>query len=129
MGIVTALGALKRGELLSRASTDFMIGLMGEAVTGPRRLKGGLPHGWMIAHKTGTGPDWKTGSVGINDVGLITAPDGRAYGVAVLMRQTMHTVPRRQAFMQSITRAVAAHWNEGEATPLPADGARVAAVP
>jgi beta-lactamase class A len=83
---------------------------MAAARTGPRRLKGGLPPGWTIAHKTGTGQDFQGTSVGINDVGLLTAPDGHTYAVAVMMRQTRHAVPERLAFMQAVTRAVAEQW-------------------
>lgn len=108
--ITAALAALHRGELLSGASTQRLIGLMEQARTGPRRLKGGLPQGWTIAHKTGTGQDFAGASVGINDVGLLTAPDGRTYAVAVMLRHTRHAVPDRLAFMQSVTRAVAEQW-------------------
>ncbi|HEX7887495.1 MAG TPA: serine hydrolase [Phenylobacterium sp.] len=108
--ITTALAALARGELLSAASTERLLGLMAQARTGPRRLKGGLPSGWSIAHKTGTGQDFRGASVGINDVGLITAPDGHVYAVAVMMRRTRQSVPARLAFMQSVTRAVADEW-------------------
>jgi beta-lactamase class A len=108
--IAQGLAALKRGELLSPASTETLLTMMEQARTGPRRLKGGLPQGWTIAHKTGTGPDWRHGSVGINDVGLLTAPDGRVYAVAVMMRRTRAPVPSRLAMMQSVSRAVAEHW-------------------
>jgi beta-lactamase class A len=120
--ITKALAALHRGELLSPASTGVMLDLLSQTRTGPRRLKGGLPGGWKIGHKTGTGPDWRHGSVGINDVGLITAPDGRTYAVAVMMRRTRAPVPQRLAFMQAVTRAVVAHW-----ATLPAEGRQVAA--
>ncbi|PZQ62389.1 MAG: serine hydrolase [Phenylobacterium zucineum] len=119
--ITAALAALSRGELLAPASTQRLIGLMAEARTGPRRLKGGLPPGWSIAHKTGTGQDFKGASVGINDVGLLTAPDGRTYAVAVMMRHTRHSVPERLAFMQSVTRAVAEQWAAGGAGVQAAD--------
>lgn len=112
--ITAALAGLARGELLSAASTQRLLGLMHEARTGPRRLKGGLPDGWSIAHKTGTGQDFRGASVGINDVGLLTAPDGRIYAVAVMMRQTWKPVPERLAFMQAVTRAVADQWALGE---------------
>jgi len=124
-GITSALASLKRGELLSRASTDFMLGLMGEARTGNSRLRGGLTHGWALAHKTGTGPDWRGASVGINDVGLLTAPDGKIYAVAVMIRQTKAPASARHRIMQSVTRAVAAQWATHE--ELPADGRQVAA--
>ena len=126
-GIVRALAALKRGELLSRASTDFMLGLMGEARTGTQRLKGGVPRGWTLAHKTGTGPDWRGASVGINDVGLLTAPDGRTYAVAVMIRQTSRPPSATHALMQGVTRAVAAQWARGQ--EVPAEGRDVAGGP
>jgi beta-lactamase class A len=123
-GITSALASLKRGELLSGASTDFMLGLMGEARTGNSRLRGGLTQGWALAHKTGTGPDWRGASVGINDVGLLTAPDGKTYAVAVMIRQTKAPASARHRIMQSVTRAVAAQWATHE--ELPADGRQVA---
>jgi len=111
-GIVTALAALKRGELLSRASTDFMLGLMGEARTGQLRLKAAVQPGWSLAHKTGTGPDWRGASVGINDVGLLTAPDGRTFAVAVMIRQTSQGPTARHRLMQGVARAVETYWRE-----------------
>jgi beta-lactamase class A len=115
-GITAALAMLSRGELLSPESTATMLGLMQAARTGPRRLKGGLPPGWSIGHKTGTGQDFQGAAIGINDVGLLTAPDGHTYAVAVMMRQTRKPVPERLAFMQSVTRAVAEHWAPRMAT-------------
>ena len=116
MAIVRALAALQRGELLSQQSTRRLVGLMAQATTGPRRLKGGLPPRWSIAHKTGTGPDWRGASVGINDVGLVTAPDGRVYALAVLIRRAARPVPERLAFMQSISQALVRYW-ENEVEP------------
>ena len=109
-GLATALVALKRGELLSQESTDTFLATMSEARTGPRRLKGGLPSGWSIAHKTGTGQDWRGGSIGINDVAVFTAPDGRSYAVVVLMKRTTKPVPARLAFMQQVSKAVVTSW-------------------
>lgn len=109
-GITSALAALKRGELLSPASTEVMLDLMGQCRTGNSRLRAGLPEGWAIAHKTGTGPDWRGASVGINDVGLLTAPDGHTYAVAVMLRETRKPVRQRHVLMQSVTRAVADEW-------------------
>jgi beta-lactamase class A len=127
LGIVTGLSALKRGELLSRASTDFMLGLMEEARTGAMRMHAAVPHGWTLAHKTGTGPDWRGASVGINDVGLLTAPDGRTFAVAVMIRQTTRPPSARHAIMQNVVRAVIAQWQAGQA--LPAEGRQIAATP
>jgi beta-lactamase class A len=127
VGIVTALAALRRGELLSRASTDFMVGLMEEARTGAMRMHAAVPQGWTLAHKTGTGPDWRGASVGINDVGLLTAPDGRSYSVAVMIRQTARPPSARHAIMQNVVRAVIAQWQAGQ--DLPAAGRQIASSP
>jgi beta-lactamase class A len=124
-GITHALARLQRGELLSASSTQVMLDLLHETRTGPMRLKAGLTHGWTIGHKTGTGPDWRFGSVGINDVGLITAPDGHTYAVAVMMRRTRAPLSARQRFMQAVSQAVVEHWKTE--APLPVDGRRVAA--
>ncbi len=112
-GVVQALADLKRGALLSPESTQMILDTMHKATTGPRRLKGGLPRNWTIAHKTGTGQDFRGATVGINDVGLITAPDGQTYAVAVFMARTAHPVPERLAFMQAVTEAVVETWSQG----------------
>lgn len=115
VGIVRALRGLKLGEILSPASSQVILEDMADARTGPRRLRGGLPAGWHIAHKTGTGQDWRGASVGINDIALITAPDGHVYAVAVMIRRTRQPVPARLEMMQSVTRAVADTWAKSKA--------------
>jgi len=110
-GTVEGLAALARGKLLSASSTEKLVGIMDKVRTGKRRLKGGLEHGWMLAHKTGTGPDLRGASVGINDVGLLTAPDGHLYAVAVFIAHTRAGTPTRLAFMQRVSELVEASWS------------------
>jgi beta-lactamase class A len=105
LGVVDALGKLKRGELLSRSSTDRLLAIMENTKTGRQRLKGGLAPGWTLAHKTGTGQVLGATQSGYNDIGIITGPDGRSYSVAVLIRKTSAPVPTRMALMQNVTRA------------------------
>ncbi len=107
VGIVTALGKLKRGEMLSPASTSILISTMSEAKTGPQRIKGGVPSGWHYAHKTGTGQELGGRSTGFNDVGIMTAPDGSSYALAVMIGSTTVSIPERWALMQSVSRTVA----------------------
>jgi beta-lactamase class A len=108
IAIVDGLSRLKRGELLSPASTARFLDLLAASETGPLRLKAGLAPGWSIAHKTGTGQDLGELSTGYNDVGLLTAPDGRAYAVAVMIASTRRPIPDRQTLMASVARAVVA---------------------
>lgn len=107
--IVMALSKLKKGEMLSPASTTLLLSTMAEAKTGPQRVKGGVPAGWHYAHKTGTGQDLPPRSTGFNDVGIMTAPDGTSYAIAVMIGSTTATIPERWALMQAVSRAVAAN--------------------
>jgi beta-lactamase class A len=64
------LGRLQLGDLLPRAETDLLMGLLLQTKTGPRRIKGRLPPDTLVAHKTGTT------AVVINDAGIIMLPPG-----------------------------------------------------
>ena len=118
-GIVTALARLKRGELLSPASTARLLSIMGNTKTGPNRLKGGLRPGWSLSHKTGTGQVLGNVQAGYNDIGILTAPDGRSYAVAVMIKRTSTPLPTRMALMNNVVRAVIdSHTSQGPAYTL-----------
>jgi beta-lactamase class A len=106
VAVVNALARLKRGELLSPASTSRLLHIMSNTRTGPQRLKGGLAPGWSLAHKTGTGQQIGGMQTGYNDIGIITGPYGRSYAVAVMIRRTSAPIPARMAVMQAVVRAV-----------------------
>lgn len=107
--ITLALAKLKAGEMLSPASTSYLLSTMHEAKTGPQRIKGGVPAGWTYAHKTGTGQELAPRSTGYNDVGVMTAPDGTSYAVAVMIQSTTVSIPQRWTLMQGVARAIAAN--------------------
>ena len=107
--VALALARLKRGELLSSASTAKLLSTMASTKTGKARVRAALSPGWKWSHKTGTGQNFQGRVGGINDIGILTAPNGAAYAMAIM------TVPNKtdgasQELMQSVTRAViAAH--------------------
>ena len=102
--IVGALASLKRGELLSDASTARLLRVMGNTKTGPNRLKGGLKPGWTLSHKTGTGQVLGGKQAGYNDIGILTAPDGRSYAVAVMIKLTDAPLGTRMKLMNEVVR-------------------------
>jgi beta-lactamase class A len=106
--IVSALARLKRGELLSPDSTAHLLDVMSHTHTGANRLKGGLEPGWTLCHKTGTGQELGGVQAGYNDIGILTAPDGRSYSVAVMIKQTSVPLPVRMTLMNEVVRAVIA---------------------
>ena len=105
-GTADALARLKKGELLSPLSTERLLGIMAETETGPNRLKAGLPKDWTLAHKTGTGGDTDGATNGTNDVGVMMAPNGGSYAVAVFTWGTRRPMPERERLMADIARAV-----------------------
>jgi len=115
VAIADALARLARGELLSETSTRILLDTMGASRTGHARLRAALAPGWEVAHKTGTGQDLGGRNAGFNDVGLMTAPDGRRFAVAVMIGDTTRPIRERQQLIQAVARAVAA--NVGRGTP------------
>jgi beta-lactamase class A len=85
-----------------------LLAMLERTTSGPNRLKAGVPSDWRFGHKTGTGQVLDPVSTGYNDVGIMTAPDGKRYTVAVMMGDTTATIPARMELMQAVSRAVAA---------------------
>ncbi len=66
-------------EILDPASCDLIISIMLDCQTGESRIKGELPPGTRVAHKTGT----IAGTV--NDCGIIYLPDGQGHVVLTVL--------------------------------------------
>ncbi len=106
--IADALTRLHQGMLMSPESTRWLLTTMGNTRTGRARIRAALPTGWHVAHKTGTGQDLGGRTAGFNDVGILTAPDGRSYAVAVLIGDTARPVPERQRLIQTVVSTIVA---------------------
>ena len=110
--IVRALARLAKGELLSPASTRLILGIMSRTSSGPNRMKAGVPASWRFLHKTGTGQVLPPVSTGYNDIGIMTAPDGTRYALAIMMGSTTVSIPQRMSFMQFVSRTVATYHDQ-----------------
>lgn len=62
---------------LSQDSRALLLGWMFSSPTGAARIKGGVPAGWRVAHKTGTGGYGPT-----NDIGVLYPPSGEPILIA-----------------------------------------------
>lgn len=88
------------GSLLTQASRDLLLGWMTTTPTGPGRIKAGVPAGWRVAHKTGTGGYGPT-----NDIGLIYPPGAPPVIVAAYFHATeTSTEAQREAVIADATR-------------------------
>ncbi len=104
--VVDALARLKRGELLSPSSSAHLLTTMSNTRTGKNRLRGGIRPGWTLSHKTGTGQELGGVQAGYNDIGVITAPNGQSYAIAVMIKRTSAPVIARMTLMNNVVRAV-----------------------
>lgn len=110
------LAALWNGRLLGQAETRRLLGWMTALRTSPNRIVAGVPRGTAVAHKTGTWMrDGQPGPSALNDVGVITLPDGRGHlAVAIFVRDARPQTARAEAAIAQITRAIYASWaNDG----------------
>jgi beta-lactamase class A len=79
------LGKIHRREGLSERSAALLLDIMTRSTTGAERIKGMLPPGTSVAHKTGSlGPaQGIPGYRTVNDVGIITLPNDAGHLVMV----------------------------------------------
>jgi len=92
--------AIDSGKVLSKKSREFLLATMSRTRTGGGRLKGLLPKGTPVAHKTGT-----IGGVA-NDVGFITLPDGRRFAIAVFTKSSTMPEADRDRAIAEVSRTL-----------------------
>jgi beta-lactamase class A len=103
--MVALLVKIARRETgLSPASAALLDDVLLRVTTGQQRIKGALPPGTPVAHKTGMSDtrDGKTDAT--NDVGLITLPDGRRVAVAVFVHASPADVATRERTIARLAR-------------------------
>ena len=108
--IASALAALRKGELLKPASSQKLLSIMGQTRTGGMRVKAALAPGWDWNHKTGTGQELNGRIAGLNDIGLLTAPDGSVYAMAIMVIAN-NSDGSAQEIMRDVTKSVIAWHN------------------
>jgi len=78
---------------------------MRESTTGPRRLKGLLPEGTVIAHKTGTGGTRGGVNSATNDIGIIWLPNGNRLAIAVFISDSSADERIREMVIARVAKA------------------------
>jgi beta-lactamase class A len=105
---VELLKALKENKILSAKSRTFINKLLLETSTGPNRLKGLLPKGTVVAHKTGTsGTNKQTGEMAaVNDIGIVILPNGNQFAIAVFVGKSKEKIETNEKIIAEIAKAV-----------------------
>lgn len=103
--MVDLLRAFHAGRGLSPASHTLLEDFMAQSTPGPKRIKGLLPPGTRVAHKTGTSGTDGTLTRATNDVGIVTLPNGHHLAIAVFVSDSTASLELREETIAKIARA------------------------
>lgn len=100
-------------KLLSASSHQFLWDTMRGTTTGPDRLKGDLPKGTVVAHKTGySGRNRTTGVIAaVNDIGVVSLPDGKVYYISVFVTDSEEGEARSAKIIAEVSAAAWKYFN------------------
>ncbi len=103
---VNLLAKFYNGEILSKKSFNFLWELMTETTIGRARIKGKLPEGTIVAHKTGlSGTNNKGITAAVNDIGIVTLPNGNHYAIAVFVSDSILGYENMEKIIADISKA------------------------
>jgi beta-lactamase class A len=96
----------RQGLGLSPTSAKHIEDLLLQVGTGAKRIKGALPPGTPVAHKSGTSRTQAGKTDATNDVGLISLPNGNRIAIAVFVHDSPADEQTREQTIAKLARAV-----------------------
>jgi len=94
-----------KNGLLSNSSYSFFWQTMKETSTGVNRLKGLLPEGTIVAHKTGSSGTNDTGlTAATNDWGVVFLPNGHYFIISVLVTNSYESDETNERIIAEICK-------------------------
>jgi beta-lactamase class A len=109
---VVLLRAFHEGKGLSKSSQALLLQLMTETTTGSKRIKGLLPNGTVVAHKTGTSSTVNGVTAATNDVGIVTLPNGRHMAISVFVSDSGANNAVREEVIAKVAKAAWDEWSK-----------------
>jgi beta-lactamase class A len=98
-------------DMLSEKSRATLWDLMIGTKTGPKRIRGLLPAGTVVANRTGTGDKTKDRRISaVNDVGIIVLPNGQHLAIVVYVTNTHEEIPEAEEVIAKIAKAAYDHF-------------------
>jgi beta-lactamase class A len=105
-GLTHLLDIAFKPSFLSPASHAYLWKIMQETSTGPKQIKGLLPAGTVVYHKTGrSGTNEQGITAATNDIGIITLPNGKHLAIAVFVSDTPVDMATRESVISRIAKA------------------------
>jgi beta-lactamase class A/beta-lactamase class A VEB len=96
-----------KNNLLSKTSYDLFWKINKETTTGKNRIKGQLPEGTIVAHKTGwSGTNKKTGiTAAVNNIGIVFLPNGEYFIISVFVSDSKESLDTNEKIIADIAKA------------------------
>ena len=98
-------------KILTAESKAFLWNLMTDTPNAPRRLKGMLPEGTVVARKPGTGDSNGEVIGAVNDVGILVLPNGNKIIMAAYVTRAKGELKAIEEGISKMSRAVYDHFN------------------
>lgn len=99
------LNAFYGEELLSKQSTGFLWKIMTETATGKKRIKGQLPEGTVVGHKTGSsGTNEKGITAAVNNIGIVSLPNGKHFSISVFVSNSTEKMETNEKIIADISK-------------------------
>ena len=96
-----------KGKILSKKSTEFLLGVMYRTSTGLNKIVEQLPKYAKVAHKTGSSGKNDAGLTSAeNDIAIITLPNGKTYAIAIFVSDSMETWEVNCKMISDISKVV-----------------------
>ncbi|WP_316817548.1 class A beta-lactamase, subclass A2 [Pedobacter nyackensis] len=107
----TLLEKFCRGQVLKKNTGDFLMKVMEETTTGANKIKGLLPLGTVVAHKTGSSGMNKEGiTAASNDAGIVTLRNGKKMIITVFVSMSKEREEENDRIIAELAKAA---WEEG----------------
>jgi beta-lactamase class A len=103
---VALLRALYEQKGLSESSRALVLKYMTESTPGAKRLKGLLPEGTEVAHKTGTSGTHDGITAATNDIGIVTLPNGKHLAIAVFVSDSPADDSVREGVIAKVAKLI-----------------------
>ena len=72
---------------------------------GKNRIKGQLPTGTLVAHKTGTSDTNEQGvTAAVNDIGIVTLPNGKHFAISVFISNSKEDNETNEKIISGIAK-------------------------
>jgi len=104
-GAVQLLRRISDNSPLTAEHTRILLQWMQDSPTGAHRIKGELPAGRIVMHKTGSSGTRNGTTAATNDIGLITLPDGLRLAIAIFVTDSRADDSTRDAVIARIAKA------------------------